>query len=839
MHPACGHSESSSPPYASLTLPSPPLLLIFFHDKAWLASHPTSTAPSTDPSRALSPTPSAQTTQSHPSSREMKQPHHFEFLLFSYLLRYAHREGKTGDLARAGLLFLFDIAFLTPAEEGGENLSMPVDKEGVDPLQEARDAFGEYIFDGDFAEIMAAGLGAIYSLLPSKLHVPTLAEVARTDTAEDGIPAPQSGGMYLGAELDEESFDDDDGARKPRLSTDQDVRDQLDLLVKLLGFLQDILHRCHSPLLHADPGESVVSNTHVLGTAISDATLDAVNASFIDNVIYPSILESSPQDGSAVAVMTYLEAILSKLDDGPLLHQMLSVLMDTEESDGISQGRDKRPEYYADESRFTLKDLILDNARSPSSQSSTAAFRLLNTLLASHCQHGVKGLIRIIRDPDATALSRRKMLGANIQTTYLPKAATSTDAHLQEAELYGSLISRIDPSQTSTELSAGFSAYLTDMHAAIQADACFVNSHPPLEFLQTEGEESVRVGDFDSDPFQHRMSPGDPLVSSLLESLGRFMCQAPDTNVALTGALTSLALCPNRSLAGWLVYDVPKDIDPWAGRRDSDPESDDDSVISVDRPQVDRHDTSDDPFTAREQVELPALYQILRDLVRQVNRFRLDVDDFDRLLSERRQGLLFADNLDEAMNVFLDVEPSTYGSLSTPSKVESPVPKAGRVGLMGGLKSFLTPKRKADPTAPSSAISSPYRGMGSASRQTPNDTKGNSPFKSHYEQTTYFSLEAHSSPPVSSGPWSPARIRQPSHGDGETVTSGTGHVGTLSVFGGEPEEARKETSLGPTRVTLSSVLDNCVVLEEFLKEVVAVITARRALGVDQVGFVSF
>jgi hypothetical protein len=38
-------------------------------------------------------------------------------------------------------------------------------------------------------------------------------------------------------------------------------------------------------------------------------------------------------------------------------------------------------------------------------------------------------------------------------------------------------------------------------------------------------------------------------------------------------------------------------------------------------------------------------------------------------------------------------------------------------------------------------------------------------------------------------------------------------------------------------VGMSQVLDNCVVLEEFLKEVVAVISARRALGVDQVGFV--
>lgn len=43
---------------------------------------------------------------------------------------------------------------------------------------------------------------------------------------------------------------------------------------------------------------------------------------------------------------------------------------------------------------------------------------------------------------------------------------------------------------------------------------------------------------------------------------------------------------------------------------------------------------------------------------------------------------------------------------------------------------------------------------------------------------------------------------------------------------------------GATRqVSLSTVLDNCVILEEFLKETVALIVARRMLGVDQVGFI--
>lgn len=54
----------------------------------------------------------------------------------------------------------------------------------------------------------------------------------------------------------------------------------------------------------------------------------------------------------------------------------------------------------------------------------------------------------------------------------------------------------------------------------------------------------------------------------------------------------------------------------------------------------------------------------------------------------------------------------------------------------------------------------------------------------------------------------------------------------------EDDEEGDKWPAGATRqVSLSTVLDNCVILEEFLKETVALIVARRMLGVDQVGFI--
>jgi hypothetical protein len=803
--------------------------------------------------RSRSPTPSAATGLSEPSTRASgKQTSRFEFLLFSYLLRFVHREGRIGDFARAGLLFLFDIAFLMPNEEGGENLYLPPDKDGQDPLQDARDALGEFILDGDFAEVMAAGLGAVYSLLPSKLHVPTLAEQATTEE----VTAVFSGGMHLGGGKEDQE-DEDEPLGLPS-SASQDVRGQLDLLLKLFGFLQDITRRCTSPLLHADPDDTDVSTTHLLGSAISDATLDALQTSFLDNVIYPSILECSSNDGSSVAVLTYMDVIFSNLDDGPLLQRIVEYLLGTASTDETRPASHHQPrrrtgamafvqagaaptsDYFADEGRFSLKDLILDNLRSRIPESSTAAMRLLNTLLSSHCQQSVKGLLSVIRDPAATALARRPLTfdlsnnasGAEV-TWHLPVPVNSTDPGLQEIELYGSLISRIDPLQTSAELTAGYAGYLSDVYSAIQADPCFRAGHVPLTAFGGAWKRASTHFDRVDGEIQHRLSPADPLIRSVLASLGDFLCQTADENVALTGVFSAVARCPNRSLAGLLLYDTRRQVDPWAKRqyvKDVDASSDDSSDEDNDM-------TSggvEDPFTARASVDLPAVYQILRDLVKQVSGFRAEVDRFDRLLSERRQGLLFADHLDEAMNLMLDVEPSTFGFPSTPT---SPVPQRRKVSGFATLKSFLTPKRKT-PTPSKSGSPAPQTPpiktpVGPSVREHARDDS--SPFKMHYDHVSAIELDATASPPIASGPWSPTRLTSlPTMERTRSALSQGGDDSATPSILNHDETGR---DAGPRRVSLSQVLDNCVILEEFLKELVAVITARRALGVDQVGFV--
>jgi hypothetical protein len=877
-------------------------------------------------SRTMSPTPSARTGQSDPSTRasaKVGTSSRFEFLLFSYLLRFVHREGRIGDFARAGLLFLFDIAFLTPTDEGAENLHLGPSKDGSDPLQDARDALGEFILDGDFAEVMAAGLGAVYSLLPSKLHVPTLAEQATLANPEDGQRTTDvtSGGLFLGGPLATNDAQNDLAS-----SADSELNAQLDLILKLFGFIQDILRRCSSPLHHTDPDHTEISTTQLLGEAISDATLDAIRSSFLDNVLYPSILECSSSDGSAVAVLTYLNVTFSNLDDGPLLTRITEFLLDTAPMDELHTSTHHQPrrrtgamgyvrrgepqtttDYYADEGRFMLKDLILDNVRSSSAESATAALRLLGTLLSDHCHESMRGILSPIHDTAGTAgfagMTLAKQLASTRSgaddvakddwdpPTILPAAINSLDPSLQEVELYGSLIGRIDSSQTSADLTAGYAGYLADMQAAIQRDACFVEGHTRLHRMHSGENLASQHGITESrtGTTKHRLSPADGVIRIVLSSLSNFLCQSPDENVALTGVLTALALCPNRSLSGWLLYDTNRDVDPWSsrsGRQRQPPAtdyatgsvSDDDSDEDLDI-DLSRHDEVDNPFAARTSTDLPAVYQILRELVRQISSFRAGIEGFDHLLAERRRGLLFADHLDEAMNVQLEVDSSsvfgTPAGTGSGSNTASPVPNRRRVSGFATLRSYLTPKKKtqtqsstlgsastqntpnlirgtADPATPPRS--------GTPLTTTPSDAMGTPP-RSHSDHVGAMSVEAAPSPPPATGPWArpPAHAQtQPDSIAGHTHGHGHAHGHTRApsalsqnqgAHGSDQPQSREgdddidddaddeRKPMGPRMVGLSQVLDNCVVLEEFLKELVAVVTARRALGVDQVGFV--
>lgn len=680
-----------------------------------------------------------------------------------------------------------------------------------DPLYAARHALVEYITDGDFADVMAAGLGALWSLLPSKLKVPTLADLASTaeDNENDGTlgePVPTSGGMVLGSlpGMERSKAEED----VVRLSTDDDVRGQLDMLLKLLGFLQDITLRCQTSISQSpDPEEADNATEHQptiqsMGRAVIDQALDSVKKSFLESVLYPSILECSGQDGSAVAIMTYLDTIVSNLDDGRVMTRLLTYLLNTNDRDELDAEEDER---------YTLRDLLIGNLSSTASPAAiTAALGLTRSLLVEHCRLSTNGLLQTIGDPVKPGSANVDAISAERESDH----ATGSDA-----TRYAELLNKIAWSQEDLEHSPAYNHYLADAHSAIQDDRCYqLSLLPPSDRHQDHGllhwDEKYGVR-------RHQLSPTDPLLRSLLSSLGRFLYATPDENVALTGAIIALAICPYRSLSGWLLAEHAE-TDPWTAL----------PPIKSSSPADDRSPPDLFSISTTRGPAAPAIYQIIQNLVGQIHTFRSRHRDFDRLLAERRSGLLYTDNIDEAMNVMLDVKPSTSifgGSPSTPTR--SPTPKK-RPGVMGTLASFLTPNRARPSPSPSTLPApAPFTPPPAQGRDAGDEA---SPYNSHYRTTANQELEASHSP-VTAGAWSPARPAAMNR-----ATSSLSNTRPPSSLSRDPASQQVTDEVDDERlsrkVSLSRVLDNCIILEEFIKELVGLINARRALGIDEVKF---
>lgn len=411
-----------------------------------------------------------------------------DMLIFSYLLRFLHREGRTGDLARAGLLFLMELAMGRRPHQSAHGSIDPQDSTPADTISMA---FGEWVLDSDFADVLGASLGAAYGLLPTKLVI-----TPRDPSSEDSAGRMVLGGMAIHfseglAESPHAVQEKEREERRQRLliglgvSGSEEFRSQIDLFLKLIEFAQDVMRNVHQSTLdhYMSPTEILLASrspkaaglntttilptqahleasseqpagpsaAEIVASAVSSAVLFSIRKSFLNGIIYPSLLECSEFDGSAVAVMSYLEAMLSLLEtDGELSDSVLRFLM-AEDDEGLELGLETlvsshQPEimqlrsasptrrksgvvsiihadyhkakpgrrrgdglisdtgitYFNSLGRFTLKDLLVNNIQSTNTPTATAALKLLNVILVRHDRYALT-LLDIIPDPTATA----------------------------------------------------------------------------------------------------------------------------------------------------------------------------------------------------------------------------------------------------------------------------------------------------------------------------------------------------------------------------------------------------------------------------------------------------
>ncbi len=347
----------------------------------------------------------------------------------------------------------------------------------------------------------------------------------------------------------------------------------------------------------------------------------AIRDTFIRNVVYPSLMESSDFDGSSAAVLNYLDVIVIVLRSGHILTDVaLDFLLPADI--GGAEGHAYDINIPADDvDRYSMKDLILDsleNVKRPATR--VAALRLARSLIVCHGFRACGGLLQLpIRRSAHIAPStpEEDWLDEETPSNEDEEKAlfTKIEMHFREIDALSSLLASFSSvTRTPASLQASLSNYLLDAEQALRLDSTCPTA-------------------LDLGGGQIALERKDPFVQQLFSGLAAFFSQPVEVNLAASGVVSALAACPVRSLEGWLTHEADKG-------------------------------------TGGEE---PALLELLKGLVEQVKAYRDAVPDFDRYLAERRRSLVLTEDLSDALQV------------AEPNDVEGRDPQEGKQSLSACL----------------------------------------------------------------------------------------------------------------------------------------------------------
>lgn len=283
-----------------------------------------------------------------------------DFPLCYLLVDRVHHEGRIGDFARTGLLYIFEAT--------GRSTDLE-----------------EWVVSSDLSTLMASGLGALYSQLSRELSL-----------------------LHPDATLPAVLAMSDYSTTHPRATAESAFserhRTHMATFLSYLAFWQDVLDHCRSP-------------------DVKQTLLDHFQILFLQQLLYPSLLQSSDTDaGSSVAVLTYLTAILESLEYpdliGSLLTYLLAIKERTKEESPVASAprsptavkrrqslmlmtRSNDPDDAAEPTLFSLVDLVLNSVSSKNDQTAYAALKLLSTMMARQKRFAFGSLLKVQQAPAA------------------------------------------------------------------------------------------------------------------------------------------------------------------------------------------------------------------------------------------------------------------------------------------------------------------------------------------------------------------------------------------------------------------------------------------------------
>ncbi|KAI1390633.1 Retinoic acid induced 16-like protein-domain-containing protein [Hypoxylon trugodes] len=570
-----------------------------------------------------------------------------DFPLFYLLMDYIHHEGKIGDFARTGLLYIIEAASSSVALE-------------------------QWIVESDLSTLMATGLGALYSQLSRKLVI---------DHPPENLPPILALSDYQHPTSTFEIVS----------SCSPDFQLHLETFLSHLLFWQDVLNHCRS-------------------VEVKSTLLEHFQVIFLQQLLYPSLLESSDVDGgSSVAVLTYLRRILEALDHPDMINLILHYLLalpDTESSapsdtePSISAARKRKSMDLATmmsskvESSYTpllfnLVDLIHSCLKSRNQQTVCVTLQLVAAILKRHHRYATTTLLRTeIIDSNAS----RRTVGA----------------HQQEVEFLTALAGSVGGQDNFDEI---YDNILKDSMTRVEGHPCSLKLVAPK--ISTNNHKLPAIPDSlpgaPQDVPPHTLSVDDPLFNSILDLLENFFMNPVDMNLSATETIIDLAVCGYISVEGWLLrhpkqYSYNEDTDEPAS-----PPLDPESPLFTDFEKL-RAIMKCRRRPLWQSSALPRALSVLESLADQVDYLKSSVPRFDELLQQRREAFQTADAV--VLNP-PSMRPGSTTGASLPdqtsqegSRAESPARPSALEGFQRMLSELGTPSRSGSPRGRKESIRS-------------------------------------------------------------------------------------------------------------------------------------
>ncbi|KAL8949921.1 MAG: hypothetical protein Q9222_004010 [Ikaeria aurantiellina] len=632
-----------------------------------------------------------------------------------------------------------------------------------------------WVIESELATMMASGLGALYSQLSSKVTL---------SYAADSMPPVLA---FSDVSVSKDRYDADpvfSNALQAKLAT----------LISYLVFWQDLLERCPS-------------------TDIKATLLEHFDFLFLRPVLYPSLVESSDIDsGSSVAVMTYIACVLENLSNsdiaGLILRYMLGAtvdaLPDIKSSRPSTLARRRKSETLITKSQnrpdepspdlLTLANILHGYLQSSNQQTVTTSLRLLATILRSWHDLAATTLFKVQKIQETHKRTREEH-EQNLEVLFSMAEDVSDDDSIQEA----------------------FEAHLQDARISLETHPCSASQLLPFNGDNLEAVLSQKSSSPNS---QRIMLSDDPLLTDLLALLEDFLVNDIEVNLSLSENLAALASCSQSKLEGWLLPPPPDEDQPRSGDAGLDKSL---------------HPAIRDKATETVSANSP-VFSRLNALVQRIDKLRLEIQDFDIYLAERRHVFRVGEEID---HVLADVPNQRSQDVGKSKELASREP-----GIVGSISERLqSPRDLSRASSPrgrqeasiSSRQSQPKSLVGRLSHlrlsPSPNASR---PLERAYSPSPLRkgSLSSGTSSPLPSPRGPPDILRRkirleahPRHRDysRQSVESETSSV--RSDFSITDSETRVITR----EIRLSHLLTNIIILQEFILELAAIIQVRASL----------